>query len=92
MAMLDHTPSEPVVHGDPLHDLLRRVQQARARLRSVRASGAAIPAVDAQRDLCDALTDFTSALTSRGLPVPYALRDELHIYTDLVNGRHRRDR
>ncbi len=60
-----------------LGPLLREVGRARASLAAVRTSGSPERTRHARSELFDALTAYTGELTTRGLPVPYAIRDEL---------------
>lgn len=62
----------------PLHTLLNRVLRAREELARQRHANLG-PAVldDARRQMVLSLEAYTGALTTRHLPVPYALRDEL---------------
>lgn len=39
--------------------------------------------VDARRELLAALETYAAALASAGRPVPYRIRDELHLYRGL---------
>jgi hypothetical protein len=39
--------------------------------------------VDARRDLLAALESYAAALASAGRPIPYRIRDELHLYRGL---------
>lgn len=68
----------------PLPSLLKEVQRARAALRDVRHDGGAAPARVGQTDLFNALTAYTAALSTMRFPVPYAIRDELCIYRNLL--------
>lgn len=66
----------------PLVVLLRDVVEARARFAQERRQPATPPgsADAARRQMLAALKAYTAALEARGLPVPYALRDELRIH------------
>jgi hypothetical protein len=56
------------------------VQLARIGLRTARSSQRAELVQGAQVHLVASLTDYVEALSSRRLPVPYLLRDELRLY------------
>ncbi len=81
-------PSQPV--GDftsqtPLTTLYELVQLARSDVEAARArpSSRHASAVTAQRELLAALEHYVTALMAAGRPVPYRLRDELHLYRRL---------
>lgn len=62
----------------PLHTLLNRVIGARAELARQRHANLGPAAMDGARaQMVLSLEAYTGALTTRHLPVPYALRDEL---------------
>jgi anti-sigma regulatory factor (Ser/Thr protein kinase) len=63
-----------------LSRLRNDVQLARGGLRTARSSGRAELVPGAQAHLVASLTDYVEALSSRRLPVPYLLRDELRLY------------
>jgi hypothetical protein len=68
-----------------LRTLLEAVASARSQLETARAtpSGRHTSAASAQRDLLAALEQYAEALRKIGRPVPYRLRDELHLYRRL---------
>lgn len=73
------TPASP--QPLPLGLLSRRLRDARARLHVQRHGPVASAELNgARRDLVRALTDYTTALEERRLPVPYALRLELQLH------------
>jgi hypothetical protein len=59
--------------------LLVSVREARRELHVARCEAMPAPARVAQQQLASALAAFVEALTSLGLPVPYAIRDEARI-------------
>ena len=63
-----------------LSDLLGDVKEARVGLQTVRAKGSWQTVGAAHAQLVASLTLYTEALSSRRLPVPYLLRDELRLY------------
>jgi hypothetical protein len=80
----------PAASGDSrrpqrLDSLLRRVHEARSRLDLQRAAPMKrhTSTVDARRELLAALESYAAALESAGRPVPYRIRDELHLYRGL---------
>ena len=68
-----------------LDNLLRCVHEARSRLDVQRAAPMKrhTSTVDARRELLAALESYAAALASAGRPVPYRIRDELHLYRGL---------
>lgn len=65
----------------PLGLLSKRLRDARARLHVQRHGPVAAAELDsARRDLVRALTDYTTALEQRRLPVPRALSLELRLH------------
>jgi len=60
--------------------LCEDIRRARIALRDARSARTSSPAREAQRALADAVGAYIEALTQRGFPVPYSLRDELRIY------------
>ena len=77
--------------GEPSDSLPRLLQDlcvARTGLREERGV-ARSGSTAAQEELLVALDAYASALVARGLPIPYALRDELRIYHDLMSPRRR---
>jgi hypothetical protein len=67
-----------------LPELLVAVRDARVALAGTRGrANSSEPRVE-QRNLFRALSDYARALTELGLPVPYAISSELHVYQDLV--------
>jgi hypothetical protein len=68
--------------------LLCHVREARVDLQASRNSTGS-DRLQAQESLVAALVLYTAALTSRGLPVPYLLRDELRLHSDVVVARSR---
>jgi len=74
-------PAYRAAPGAPLAVLLKNVVDARAVLAQERQrAGATRGAGDpARAQVLSALKAYTAALEVRGLPVPYALRDELRI-------------
>ena len=64
--------------------LLRDLHEARGHLQESRANGHTGTERLAQADFVTALRAYVDALTSRRLPVPYALRDELRIHGDAM--------
>lgn len=66
---------------EALTALLRDLCRARQVLAQRRRGGASKGSLDdARADMVAALSSYTSALSARGLPVPYLLRDELRLY------------
>jgi hypothetical protein len=61
------------------------VSSARSRLEEVRGAPASrhTSPLKAQRELLAALEEYVAALQGCGRPVPYRLRDELHLYRRL---------
>lgn len=70
----------------PLPALVEEIRQARLALRDAR-SASPIAVREAQRHLADAMSAYADALARRGLPVPYALRDEMRVYKSLLAPR-----
>jgi hypothetical protein len=74
-------------HPSPqrLDCLLQHVHEARSRLDLQRSEPMKrhTSTVDARRDLLAALESYAAALGSAGRPVPYRIRDELHLYRGL---------
>ena len=61
--------------------LCEDIRRARLALRSARSARIpVVPAREAQQALADAIGAYIEALTERGFPVPYSLRDEMRIY------------
>jgi hypothetical protein len=76
--------------GDPpsqqrLDALLQDVRDARTRLDVQRAAPLKrhVSTADARRELLAALESYAAALGTAGRPVPYRIRDELHLYRGL---------
>ena len=69
-----------------LSGLLSDVQQARTDFLRARALGTPSLVRAAEAELIASLTEYTEALVSMRLPVPYALRDELRIHRDVMTG------
>lgn len=69
-----------------LTGLLSDVQQARTDFLQARALGTPSRVRPAEQELIASLTEYTEALVSMHLPVPYALRDELRIHRDVMSG------
>lgn len=84
--------SDAPAHGTTDHErldfLLREVNRARVRVRENRGTGAqrSWDNQRVQRELLVALEEYVAALSARGRPVPYRLRDELHLYRTLDLG------
>ena len=71
-------PATSVPADVPLHTLLAQVIRARAELARERHANRGPAAMDGARaQMVCSLEAYTGALTTRHLPVPYALRDEL---------------
>jgi len=68
-----------------LRVLLAAITDARSALETARttASGRHTSSAGAQRNLLAALEQYADALDKCGRPVPYKLRDELHLYRRL---------
>lgn len=82
---------EPSSPHRALPDLFEDIRQARLALRQARGTGMSNSAREAQQHLVKAIGAYIEALTARGLPVPYALRDEMRIYGSvLAPNPHRR--
>ena len=77
---------EPGSRPRPLPALVEDIRQARLALRDPRCASPNA-AREAQKDLADAMGAYADALARRGLPVPYALRDEMRIYKSLLDPR-----
>jgi hypothetical protein len=74
----------------PLPPLVEDLRRARVALQDARRASPPIAAREAQKHLADAIRAYADALAHRGLPVPYALRDELRVYSSLLAPhRHR---
>jgi hypothetical protein len=65
--------------------LMAAVSDARTELETARATlaGRHTSAAGAQRNLLAALEQYAEALQEIGRPMPYRLRDELHLYRRL---------
>ena len=72
--------AEPSPRRRALPELFADIRKARIALRKARGVSVTIPAREAQQQLADAIGASIEALEVRGLPVPYALRDEMRIY------------
>ena len=67
----------------PLGVLSRSVRDARAAVHQHRHEQVSAELANARRELVQALEAYTSALEDRHLPVPYALRAELRLHSQL---------
>ena len=76
--------AEPSSPHRALPDLFEDIRQARIALRQARGTSISLPARKAQQHLAKAIGAYIEALTARGLPVPYALRDEMRIYGSVL--------
>ena len=70
--------------------LCEDIRRARITLRDARSARIPLPAREAQKALADAIGAYIEALTERGFPVPYSLRDEARIYRVLDPATPRR--
>jgi hypothetical protein len=82
--------AEPSPLRRALPDLFEDIRKARIALRKARGVNVTIPARVAQQQLADAIGAYLEALEVRGLPVPYALRDEMRIYGGVLAPNPRR--
>lgn len=80
--MVSRKPGAPPSQ-EQLDALLREVHEARARLEAHRAAPVKQRSSAAWRDLLAALESYTAGLIVAGRPVPYRIRDELHLYRGL---------
>jgi hypothetical protein len=76
------TPSDRVAHEPLPAELRRAMLRARASLDRCRGdrSVSTLALAQARTDLMTALEAYVGCLAEHGLPVPYALRDELRLW------------
>lgn len=81
--MLEAGPRSDPSDREGLAVLLGEVSLARDRLGTARQGARAADQLQLRRDLLQALEAYASALSQRGAPLPYRLRDEIELYRGL---------
>lgn len=86
---MPHTAAVRRFQVSELPGLLDELTEARNHLAVERGAGSALAAytVAARANLLAALEVYAGALESTGRPLPYRLRDELHLYRRLNGSR-----
>ena len=87
--MLPDPRATPRPSSGALPTLLADLRTARRQVDRLRATRSPDELADAHRALLGAMETYAAALTARGMPTPWRLRDDLRLERSLDRGRRR---